>query len=293
MELKYTIKESDLYKTVKEVLKCEFKISDRLLLKLKRTSKIFLNGDQTYPYVLINIGDTISILIDNDEENSNIVPTKMDLDIIYEDNCFLVINKPAGISTHPSILHYTDSLSNGVRYYFDSIGLHKKIRPINRLDKNTSGLILFAKNEYIQNNFVQQMQSGDFVKEYLTIVNGILEKKSGTINMPISRKENSIIERIVSSSGETAITEYKVQEEKNNMSLILCRLKTGRTHQIRVHMKAIGHPVVGDFLYGSESPLIDRQALHSYHIKAIHPVTKQTLEYFCSLPDDMENLLNK
>lgn len=223
-----------------------------------------------------------------DEESENIVATPINLNIVFEDDSLLILNKPAGIAVHPSILHYTDSLSNGVKYYFDTIGLKRKIRPVNRLDLNTSGLIIFAKNEYIQEALIQQMNKHIFVKEYIAIVNGHFDNTSGTINLPIARKSNSIIERCISKDGQEAVTDYEVIEDFDNYSIVKCKLRTGRTHQIRVHMSAIGHPIIGDTLYGSPSNFINRQALHSYKMAFIHPVTKENLEFICELPKDMQ-----
>ena len=157
---------------LKELLKTYFQISDRLLIKLKNNRKIFVNGNFAFVNMGLNVGDNISIFIDFIENNSNIVPNAIPLDIVYEDDALLIINKLAGIPVHPSMEHYTDSLSNGVRFYFDSIGLKKKIRPVNRLDKNTSGIVIFAKNEYIQESLIRQMENGVFTKEYLAIVVG-------------------------------------------------------------------------------------------------------------------------
>ena len=148
MDLKYVVKEHDCYTNVKEVLKAYFHISDRLLLKLKNSKNIFLNGEPTYVSKSIKTNDVIIVRIDFIEDSSNIVPVKMDLDILYEDEYYLVINKPPHLPVHPSMLHYENSLSNGVKYYFDSIGLKKKIRPVIRLDKDTSGIVIFAKNEF-------------------------------------------------------------------------------------------------------------------------------------------------
>jgi len=243
MKLTYKIIDNK-YENIKQILKQEFNMSERLILRLKTNNKIFLNDSTVSIYQKFSIGDTVSILIDFDEDNSNIVPTKMDLNIIYEDDYYLVIDKPAGIAIHPSILHFDNSLSNGIRYYFDTIGLKKKIRPVNRLDKDTTGIVIFAKNEYIQECLVKQMKQQCFEKEYVAILDGILEQKSGTINAPIARKDNSIIERCVRSDGDTAITHYLVLSEFNNMSYAKFKLETGRTHQIRVHSSYIGHPII-------------------------------------------------
>ena len=291
MELKYIIKKSDTQKTINEILLSQFDFSTRLYSKLIKNKKIYKNGkvvDTRYP---ATYNDTILIDLNIEEDTTNIIPMKMDLDIIYEDEWFLVINKPAGIPIHPSRLHYKDSLSNGVRYYFDSISLKKTIRPVNRLDLNTSGLVVFAKCEYIQETFSKQMANSIFKKEYLCIVEGILTKKDDSICLPIGRKQGSIIERCICTNGQPSITHYKVLKEFDNYSFLQCKLETGRTHQIRVHMQAIGHPIIGDTLYGNSSNLINRQALHSYKINCIHPVTKQLLSFTSKLPKDMEVLL--
>ena len=197
----------------------------------------------------------------------------MDLDIVYEDEWILIVNKSAGIAIHPSVLHYSDSLCNGIKYYFNSISLNKKIRPVNRLDFNTSGLVIFAKCEYIQECLISQMKKNLFKKEYLAICEGSFDIKSDTISLPIARKDNSIIERCISENGQQSITHYEVLKEFKNYTLIKCILETGRTHQIRVHLSAIGHPLLGDTLYGNKSDLINRQALHCYKLKFIHPIT--------------------
>ncbi len=288
MKLKYIVKQNDDYINVKEVLKAYFKISDRLLLRLKNSKNILLNGATTYVSKEINPNDEITVVIDFVEDSSNIVPTKMYLDILYEDDYYLVINKPAHLPVHPSMLHYENSLSNGVKYYFDSIGLKKKIRPVNRLDKDTSGIVIFAKNEYIQECLVSQMKSKDFQKEYIAVCDGIFEKKSGTINLPIGRKDGSIIERCIRSDGDTAITHYEVLKEHNNFSVVKCLLETGRTHQIRVHMSALNHPILGDSLYENSNTDIDRQLLHAYKVKFNHPISKSNLEYIAPIPEDMK-----
>ena len=192
---------------------------------------------------------------------------------------------------HPSMDHYKDSLSNGVKYYFNSIGLKRKIRPVNRLDKNTSGIVIFAKNEYIQECLIKQMTSNVFEKEYIALVQGCLNKKEQIINAPITRKEDSIIERCVSENGDSAITEVKLINTFNGYSLVKCNLKTGRTHQIRVHLSYIGYPVLGDDLYGTKSDLINRQALHAYRIKFIHPITKKEIEIISQITKDIEKLI--
>mgnify|MGYP004560515271 FL=1 len=296
MILKYIKKKEDNYETVGQVLKQEFFISSNLLTDLRKNKLVFVNGSSTYLDFKLQESDVVTVDFDLiDEDCSNIVPVKMNLDILYEDEYLLIINKPAGIPVHPSMLHFEDSLSNGVKYYFDSINLKKKIRPVNRLDRNTSGIVIFAKNAYIHSRLSYLMEKNQFKKEYIAICEGMFVDNSGTINAPIARKDNSIIERCVRSDGDVAITHYSVIENycinNHNMSLVKILLETGRTHQIRVHMAYMGHPILGDSLYGNASNLINRQALHSCSIEFQHPITGKELTITADLPEDMKMLI--
>ena len=291
MELKYKVIDNK-YKTLKDLLKNYFYVSDRLICKLKRENRLIINNKNVYINQILNIQDEVNINLDFEEESDNIVPTKMNLNILYEDDAILVIDKPQGISIHPSQGHFDNSLANGVKYYFDEIGLKRKIRLVNRLDKDTSGIVIFAKNDYIHECFIKQMKSKNYVKKYLGIVEGILYQKSGEINVPIARKEGSIIEREVNLNGETAITNYKVLEEYNNKySLLEFVLQTGRTHQIRVHCKYINHPLLGDTLYGNKNEKISGQALIAYKIEFIHPLTKNKMEIISKIHFQKEDIL--
>ena len=287
MTLKYIVEKEF---NIRQVLREKFGVSARLLTKLKKNKQIFLNGNNNiFLDKQVKSGDIIELCLDFDEDNSNIFPSEMDLNILYEDDCLIIVNKPAHMPVHPSLNHYADSLSNGLKFYFDKINLKRKIRPINRLDKDTSGIVIFAKNEYAQDRI--RITS----KIYLAILTGHLEG-SGIINKPIARKDMSIIERCIDENGEKAITEYSVIKnfkiENEEFSLVKCILHTGRTHQIRVHMSSINHPILGDSLYGMESKYIDRQALHAYKIKFIHPITKKEIEVTAPIPDDIKNVFS-
>ena len=290
MKLEYKIKDKK-YENIKQILKEEFHISDRLIIKLKKNKQLYLNNEAISINHKFNIEDILSINLDFYEESENIVPTKMNLNILFEDDGLLILDKPAGIPVHPSMMHYENSLSNGVKYYFNSINLKRKIRPVNRLDKNTSGILIFAKNEYIQECLVKQMKLGLFKKEYIALLEGNIKENKGTINAPIARKKESIIEREISKDGASSVTHYELIKNYDNFCLVKFILETGRTHQIRVHSKYIGHPILGDTLYGNSSNLINRQALHAYKINFVHPITNKKIEIISKPPKDISKLI--
>lgn len=299
MELLYYVN-NNKYSTIKEVLKDYFLISDRLITKLKKNNNIFLNDFPKYIDYKINIGDKISVNLNFNEISENIIPKKMNLNIIYEDESLLIINKPANIPVHPSISHFEDSLSNGVQFYFQENNVKTKIRPVNRLDKDTSGIVIFAKNEYIQESLIKQMKNKTFEKNYYAILTGHINKKILKIDAPISRKDGSIIEREINKNGDNSVTyleliknfEVFFNKETIKLSLVKFSLETGRTHQLRVHSKYINHPILGDTLYGATSNLISRQALHAFKVKFIHPITKRNIILETSFPNDMQIILN-
>lgn len=342
------------YNIVKDVLKREFNFSKRLILKLKQENRIYINNKPCFVNHILNKDDIVKVDLNFEEKCDNIVSTKIDLDIVYEDDFLIILNKPPKSETHPTVLNNTNTLSNGLKYYYDSINLKRKIRPVNRLDKDTSGLIIFAKNQYVQEELIKQMRNKTFVKEYIAVVDGIIESDKGEIVASIARKENSILERCVDEvNGAYAKTYYVVLEritktinisnnasnnsngmDRNgiktssksiskecnkilNATVVKLRLETGRTHQIRVHLKHIGHPIVGDFLYGYGgndshnnneitylldrgndvdvclNNYIDRQALHSQRLEFIHPITKEKMVFEIELPKDILEMLNK
>ena len=284
MEIIYNVR-NEL--NIKEVLRKSLSMSSRLITKIKY-NHLYLNGSHCSVNSTVQTGDIVCVDFNYNEDNSNIVSNpQIKLDILYEDELYIIINKPSNMPVHPSMEHYTDSLSNGVKTYFDSIHLHKKIRPVNRLDKDTSGIVVFAKNEYAQENFKP------ICKEYIAIINGIFSG-NGIIDLPIGRKKGSIIERCIDyENGDSAITEYEVIKNisEYNLSIVKCTLMTGRTHQIRVHLANKLSPILGDTLYGSTSNLINRQALHSYHLRLIHPINKKVIDIYAPIPEDISNII--
>lgn len=286
IELRYVVQKEDCNKKVGNLLRDKFNISSRLLNKLKMNGKILVNRTSVFSSYILHQNDEIQVNIDF-EETDNILPEDINLDILYEDEYILAVNKPAGIVVHPSSNHLSNTLANGVKYYLNN---KKKIRAINRLDRDTSGIVLFAKNEYIQELMIKNTK---IEKEYLALAIGKLLKEKDTLIFPISRKEGSIMERIVSEEGQIAITHYDVIRyiEDKNLSLVHLKLETGRTHQIRVHLAYIGNSILGDTLYGLETNLINRQALHAYKTSFIHPITKEEIKIEAPLPNDMECLI--
>ena len=292
MRLEYTVKEEE---NIRQILKEVFFMSDRLIVKLKHNNCISVNDEVAHIWTKISKGDKLVVEENFTEESPNIVPNEnIKLTILYEDEYMLIVDKAPGMPVHPSSLHFDDSLSNGVKAYYEKIGLKKLIRPVIRLDKDTSGIVIFAKNEYIQNQLMYQMKTKSFKKKYIAILEGIVEKNEGAIKTNITRKEGSVIERMVSDKGQTAISYYKVEKRLKNKSLtaVEYELETGRTHQLRLHSKYINHPILGDSLYNKESSLINRQALHSIEVKFIHPITKNEMIIKSDIPQDMKKIIN-
>lgn len=253
MLLKYIVGDN---KNLRSILKDELNISSRLFNKIKN-KHVFVNGEHAIYYKDLNVNDVVEVDFSYDDDNYNNIVSNPDIkfEIVYEDDWLLIVNKGANLPVHPSLNHYDISLSNGIRAYFDKIGLNKTVRLVNRIDKDTTGLVVIAKCEYIQECLIKQMSDNSFIKEYIAIARGLVDS-SGVIDFPIARKDGSIIERCVDlARGEKAITNY-VRLNYNpelDISLVKCKLLTGRTHQIRVHFAYIGHPLLGDSLYGLES----------------------------------------
>ena len=237
-------------------------------------------------------GDILKITI-RDTTSENIVPTDIPLDIVYEDEDVLVINKPSNMPTHPSMGNYENSLANGVMYYYKSKGEERVFRAVNRLDKDTSGLMAVAKNSYIHARLGEEIQKKELKRKYMCIVCGDVER-DGTVDAPIRRADGSVINRIVAPDGQRAVTHYRVVKRYGEYTLLEMELETGRTHQIRVHMAYIGHPLVGDWLYGTEDHNIaKRQMLHSCYLCFTHPITGQIMEFKDEMAEDMRAFIEK
>lgn len=271
-KLVFHIDLSDNKKTVKSFLLKEALISNTTLKKLKKSEDgIILNGSRVFVTNQLNNGDILEINIPDTKE-SEIEPVKGNLDILYEDEDVLVIDKPPYMPVHPSKGHIDDSLANIVIAYL----CEPVFRCVTRLDKNTSGVVLIAKNSISHNNLRKQLISHNITKIYHAVVHGITDE-SGTINAPIIRPDAATIKREVRADGNISITHYKTIKTENDVSFLEVIPITGRTHQIRVHMAYINHPVCGDFLYGNEYDGYARQMLHAYQISFVHPIKNELI----------------
>lgn len=267
--------------------------SGQNLAEIKRMPKsVLVNGEHYYMKQELNTGDHLSIHICETKCSEKIPPIQIPLDIVYEDEDIIVINKPAGMPIHPSLNNYTNSMANALAWYYQEQGKPFIFRCCNRLDRDTSGLTVVAKHLVSGNILSDMVRRRDIHREYLAIVRGHVSPEAGTINAPLARKPGTIIERTVDwEQGETAITHYRLIEERNGHSLVSLRLETGRTHQIRIHMKYLGYPLIGDYLYNPDMEYIGRQALHSHRLSFTHPITGEPMEFTAPLPKDMEKVL--
>ena len=294
--LEYIVPENDAGKTVENVLKREYGVSSSLLTYLKLNARLFINGNKCRSVDVLSANDVLTADVSEDNDGfGNILPWKKDIEIIHEDDFLLIVNKPGNMASHPCLGNYEHTLANAVMYYWQTNGEYHNYHIVNRLDKDTSGICVIAKNRFAHGVLSKQMREGLIEKLYIAIIHGTPEPDKGCIELPIKRSGESVIKRIVAPDGKYAKTVYKTLKTVKDFSLQEIRLETGRTHQIRVHFSHIGHPLIGDWLYGmgdEEKKLINRQALHAGYIKFFHPVTKNAMDIRCDLPPDMYNLLN-
>ena len=258
-------------------------ISRKMLTQLKYDGAITVNGEPRTVRHDLEHGDRVDIYFPMEHRSEQMVPSERPLTILYEDAYLLAVEKPAGIASIPSRLHPHDTLANAVLGYYNQIGLASAIHIVNRLDRDTSGVVLFAKYAYVHHRFSEAQKAGQLTRTYKALVKG--EVRPQTIEAPIGRAEGSIMERTVREDGQHAVTHIVSSEQRGEYSLLTLRLETGRTHQIRVHLRHIGYPLVGDTMYDGPSGM-GRHALHSADASFEHPMTGQWMTVTSDVPDD-------
>lgn len=290
--MNWIVKQEEEGMIVREYLLQGKSLSRSMLTDIKfKGGRICVNGVSSNVRTVLNEGDNVEITFPDEEISESMSPLDLPLHIIYEDEHYLLVNKQANLPTIPS-RHSVGSLAQAVLYYYKKMNLNRTIHAVNRLDRDTSGLVLFAKHRFAHDLLSKQQRSKEMKRMYLAFVHGAVHG-DGEVNAPIGRLDGSIIERTVRPDGQHAVTNYNVIEHHNSYSLLQLALQTGRTHQIRVHMASIGHPLLGDDLYGGSNELISRQALHSAKLEFYHPFLEETIRFEADPPEDMEQLIQK
>lgn len=265
--------------------------SRHALTLLKQTEGgILCNGREVYLSQPLRKGDRMDLFL-KEEVPEEIEPVELPFGIVYEDDDLMVVDKPADMPVHPSMKNHDNTLANAAAWYGRTKGDSFVYRCVNRLDRDTTGLLILAKHILSATGLYGQMRAREIRRTYLAIVKGMI-REEGTIDLPVGRKEDSAIERMIDlEHGERAVTHYRPVRQGKDWTLIECRLETGRTHQIRVHMSSFGHPLIGDFLYGSREEQMPRQALHSWKLSFVHPIMGRPMEFVSPLPPDMQKYI--
>lgn len=267
-------------------------ISKKGLCQLKNKGAILCNTNEVTVRQKLIAGDRVVLIYPLESVSEYLLPEIMDLHIVYEDKDITVLNKPAYICVHPTKTHPSGTLANGLLAHWNKKGEKVGFHAVNRLDKDTSGLILVAKNSYAKQQLFLQQQKQEIKRHYLALVHGKMHKEKGVIDAPIKKIEGKTVQREIHGTGQRAVTHYNIVITYNEATLVELWLETGRTHQIRVHLSHIGHPLLGDKLYGGDERVMKRQALHAKMLCFKHPRTKQALSFHADLPADIQLALN-
>lgn len=295
--LKHEVKAVDDKKKIKVFLKDDLELSSRFIKKAGKEKRVFVNGKVVMMNYILSEGEIVEVELQR-EESQDIEPEDIDIEVVYEDDDILVLNKRPFMVVHPTKNCNTGTLANGILYYFKKTNQNCIVRLVSRLDMNTSGLIIIGKNQFAHMQLSTEMKTERFQKRYLALVHGNLKEKEGTINKPIYRVGGDELARIIDERGKESVTHYKVIESFDGADLVECLLETGRTHQIRVHLQSLGHPIFSDELYGKEfyendKEYMKRQALHAYGLDFYSPRSKEKLSLRADLPDDFKSAIKK
>jgi RluA family pseudouridine synthase len=288
--LRHTVGEQHDGVSARAVLMGELGISRQLLTRIKRSGEFYINDNPSLLKDRVRAGDWLLIVL-REEKDQDIEPEDIPLSIAFEDEHLLVVDKPAGMVVHPTKGYLSGTLANAVINHWRQAGEFFLFRPVHRLDRYTSGLVIIAKNPYVQESLTRQHGDGRWQKIYTLIVSGRIVAPCGLIDAPIHRVGMGTRRRVISDLGQSAQTLWRLLAAWESASLVEATLITGRTHQIRAHFAHIGHPLVGDDVYGEPSPLLSRQALHAGRIRFDHPVSGETIDLVSPLPHDMRRLL--
>jgi RluA family pseudouridine synthase len=291
--MEHTVTEDEAGRTVQEVLTGPMQVSRRMIQKLTRAHGILLNRRAAFLGRKVKAGDVVAARLGFDEE-PGLAPVDMPLSIVHEDADVLVIDKPPFVLVHPTSPAQTETLSHGVAHHFAQRGVRAKVRPVHRIDRDTSGLVLFAKSAVAHQRLDAQLRDGAIDRVYLALVDGVVDGEQGEIDAPIARDPRNPNLRVVRPGGEPARTRWRVAERFLRATLLEVELETGRTHQIRVHMLHAGHPVIGDRQYGRVGlDLIRRQALHASRLTFTHPSTGERLTFDAPPPGDIQSAIDR
>lgn len=290
--IEWKISKENTGKIIRDFLK-EQEISKTALTDIKfRGGSILVNGEDVNVRYPLQAEDELTVIFPLEEAGEGLKGENIPLNILFEDEYLLVVNKPSAMNTIPSREHPTGSLANALIGYYGSQGIKATAHIVTRLDRDTSGIVLVAKHRHVHHLLSKQQKSGMVKRTYEALAEGVFKENDGTVIQPIGRKSDSIIEREVREDGQYACTHYTVIQRSDRFTHLELRLETGRTHQIRVHMSFMGHPLLGDDLYGGNVYLINRQALHCKEIKFIHPLLHEEMSFRAPLPEDMELIIS-
>ncbi len=292
--LTYQAKNEDAGRMVRDILHREFRLvaHDIAASKYRVENGITVNGTPVMVNRVLAPGDVVRVTL-FDEPRGTTIPTEGPLDIRYEDEDLIVLNKPAGCVVHPSHGHYADSLANFVAWHYAQTGQVHELRTVGRLDKDTSGLIVFGKSRTACSHLTEQAAEGLRRKRYLALAEGVFSAPKGDVEAPIAREIEDQIRRVVREDGDYALTHYRVERQFAEFALLSLEIETGRTHQIRVHMAHIGHPLLGDPLYGSGrfDDRVSRAALHAEYLEFLQPFSNEKICLNAELPADMQAVM--
>lgn len=292
MHLTHRVTESEEGSSVGKLLRNKLGFSTTGIRKLKRMAGVTINGQLVSMKQAVKAGDLVNVKLQENGE-SNIFPQPLEIDIVYEDDHLLVVNKPPGMLVHPLKHEQYNTLANGVMYYYQQKQLKVSFRPVSRLDRDTSGLVVVAKHAHASWQLARQLHNGQFERHYLAVVQGLIQQRRATIALPMALLPNNKVKRGVDLTGQRSVTHYQVQQYGGDTTVVRLQLETGRTHQIRVHLSHIGYPLWGDSFYGGEKGVINRQALHCERIVINHPLTGDKVIVTAPPPLDLKLLLNR